>query len=1036
MRFVSCFGVAMGSSLAAAAPVAPSPLEIQGLQLADGQIATPPTPQIWGQPLSVAQRRRADHRLAGLRAELGRSWISWDPQRDAPNGIITTGVPAPGAVSSPAVAELFARVWLARHLDVLAPGSSTSDFVLVANDLSSGIRTIGFEQQHAGIPVVGGQLSFRFKADALAYVASQALPAVELSGTTAPFAAPELIHETAQAWIADDFPGASPSLPGTDTRLILPIWTGTRWAYHEVIRVSVHASDPLGQWWVYLDARTAAPVAREQKLRPVATVRFDVPERHPNSDRYDALAPELYVTEGGNPATTDLAGTLALTASPTTLDTTVDGPLVDVSNSAGAGLTASFPVADGDTIVWSESGSEYDDAQLSAFVHASLVKAYVREIDPGLTWLDQTIDVTVNIEGSCNAASNGDSVFFLRSSAECQNTARLADVIYHEIGHSVHRQSLIPGVGAFNSPLSEGISDYLASTIVDDSAMGRGFFHTDEPLRELDPVGSEWTWPDDIAEAHFTGRIIGGTLWDLRTSLMGTLGDEAGQDHTDRIWYESIRRAVDIPSMYPEALLYDDDDGDLTNGTPNGCEINAAFEAHGLLDPGALGDASIELRQVPEGRQVALTQELAIFPGCPVDLESARLSWRLRQDPDTVEEHYMIFEDGAWVSTIPTQETGAVVEYQLALTYTNGTETALPINAADTWYQTFFGAVVPIYCLDGDADLGEWSFGGSGNNWSFGPLGEDPGIDPTEPYDGDGVLLSQDGEYQPGSNTQATGPAVDISGFGDVRLHYRRWLTVEDAVFDQATIYGNGQPLWTNLATELSNVHHQDREWRFHDIDLSEFIVDGEVQLSFGLTSDQGLELGGWTVDALCVVEVVEQVCGDGQTTGDELCDDGNTDEGDGCDAECMPEDPEPPTGTTGGAGDSGGVDETGIDDHGPEGGTEGGTEGSTEGSTGGAEQDDEGATTDGCGCTSGSDEPARGAWLLLLVIGGLGRCRRGTSWALGHGANEEPVTHPDVPRRQGPSRGPSRPGHAESIANANQCLACPERRALGSKPA
>ena len=203
-----------------------------------------------------------------------------------------------------------------------------------------------------------------------------------------------------------------------------------------------------------------------------------------------------------------------------------------------------FPVNDGETIVWNAAGNETVDAQLSAFVHTSIGKAYVRAIDPGLTWLDQQIDVTVNLDGSCNASSNGDDIFFLSGSGMCQNTALLADVVYHELGHSVHIQSIIDGVGSFDSALSEGIADYLASTIVDDSAMGRGFFNTDEPLREIDPDGFEYIWPDDIAgDPHTTGLIIAGTLWDLRTALMGTLGDAPGQAHTDAIYYESHRRA-------------------------------------------------------------------------------------------------------------------------------------------------------------------------------------------------------------------------------------------------------------------------------------------------------------------------------------------------------------------------------------------------------------------------------------------------------------------------------------------------------------
>ncbi len=975
--------IALGAPMADAAPR--QPIETQGLELVDGRVATPPAVAGWGKATRTSPRT-IEVATASLRRGLGPVVVSWDDARQVPSGIITAGTPAPGAVASGAVAEAMAWGWVSRHLDVLAPGSTVDDFALVSNDLSSGIRTVGFEQHHDGVRVVGGQLSLRFKHDRLVYVASQALPHVTVATRTAATVGDDDARAAARDWVELDFPGATLATATPEAAVILPVWSGDHWAYHEVVPLQVSSSAPLGQWVVYLDVQTGAPVAREQQMRSVVTVRFNVPERHPGAARYDEIAPNLDIFEGGQLGTTNDAGEIAVANSPTFLAMSINGPFVDVINSGGNEATLNVQVTDGSTVVWNVAGDEFSDAQLSAFAHTSLVKAFVRDIDPNLGWLDTAIGVNVNLEGSCNAASNGDDIFFLRA-GQCQNTALLADVIYHEVGHSVHSQSIIPGVGAFNSALSEGISDYLAATIVDDSGMGRGFGFNDDPLRELDPVGSEAMWPDDISpDPHFTGLIIGGTLWDLRASLMAELGAAAGQAHADRIWYESVRRATDIPSMYPEALVYDDDDGDLTNGTPNGCLINAAFEAHGLLDPSTLGEVSVELVPVAGGRDVVVTQDNPSFVGCPVDATDAELRWRLRGDAQ-VDTSAMVLVDGDWVGTIPTQDTGEVVEYQVSLSYTTGAVSELPRNAADPWYQTYFGGVVPIYCLDDAADQGEWNFGGPGSNWSFGPLMGGGGIDPGMPYDDDGVLLSQDGDYPAGANTTASGPSVDISGAADVRLHYRRWLTVEDAVFDQATILANGAPIWGNLSTPSANTHHVDREWRFHDLPLSDVAVDGEVALGFALASDGGLEFGGWTVDGLCVVEVVDQACGDGWVSGDEQCDDGNTDPGDGCDARCQSEDEPDPPGTTGGETgqvDTGTVDDTGGSSGGGSvtsglpGGTGGPTGADSDGS-GDAGQDDAGAS-DGCGCTSGTgpgDDQPRGAWLWLLLVAGALRRRR-----------------------------------------------------------
>lgn len=82
---------------------------------------------------------------------------------------------------------------------------------------------------------------------------------------------------------------------------------------------------------------------------------------------------------------------------------------------------------------------------------------------------------------------------------------------------------------------------------------------------------------------------------------------------------------------------------------------------------------------------------------------------------------------------------------------------------------------------------------------------------------------------------------------------------MEDGFFDHATIYANGAKAWQNLNSmqdDDSDVDHRDREWRFHDVDLTSFVADNKVQVKFEIESDPGKELGGWTLDDLCIVGV------------------------------------------------------------------------------------------------------------------------------------------------------------------------------------
>src|SRR5690606_16993978 len=110
-------------------------------------------PGVWTPPRAGARGRA----FARLQAELG---ADLQARFDADTGVLDTLIPAgfavPGANRSPARAEQFALEFLARHLELLAPGSSAADFRVVSNVASDGLRSVGFEQRHAGLPVIGG----------------------------------------------------------------------------------------------------------------------------------------------------------------------------------------------------------------------------------------------------------------------------------------------------------------------------------------------------------------------------------------------------------------------------------------------------------------------------------------------------------------------------------------------------------------------------------------------------------------------------------------------------------------------------------------------------------------------------------------------------------------------------------------------------------------------------------------------------------------------------------------------------------------
>jgi MYXO-CTERM domain-containing protein len=659
---------------------------------------------------------------------------------------------------------------------------------------------------------------------------------------------------------------------------------------------------------VYLDARTGEPLARRSLLR-WAELEYVVWQRSPIGPRSARPAAYIETTVDGVAQVTSPAGGLVLPSGGATVVFGTDGVYARVYDVSGPLAGIATPMTPDQIFTWDLGDDPQRDAQLNAYIHAQTVKDYVRGIDPGFAPLELETAVTVNIDDVCNAYADGNTINFFLSGSGCQNSALVADVVYHEYGHVAHTQGIIPGVGLFNGAHSEGASDYLSATIVDDPDVGRGFFlGSDQPIRELDPDGFEWRWPDDIGPVHAEGRIIGGTLWDLREVMRGKYGSAQGTAMVDRIWLDGLRRAVDIPSTYLEALISNDDDGNLQNGTPDICEINQVFAAHGLYQPPGVETAVTQTRLPDGSMEVTLTHGLP-FAGCPEIIEpTGVVHFRPRavagQSPGPATELIMTeLQPGTHRAVIPAQPQLSVTQFQVDLDWGNGTVANRPDNFGDPWYEYFSGDVTEIFCTDFEdpAQLAGWDLTGQ---WQWGAPEGGSG-DPAAAYDGVAVLgtaLAFPGLYAPFGDSRVTLPTLDVGSFEVVRLQYQRWLTVEDGYWDRATISANGEQAWANYASAdewLASVHHRDREWRFHDVELSEFIgPDGLVTLEFGLVSDAGLEFGGWNLDRLCVVghglTPAPGVCGDGIVQPFEQCDDGNLVNGDGCSSGCLIELPKP----------------------------------------------------------------------------------------------------------------------------------------------
>lgn len=835
----------------------------------------------------------------------GDAWTTMrDADTNAPVRMWGRGVRTTGSVANAAVAEAAARAFMQRQLADLAPGAALTDFVLVANELnpSGDLRTVAFEQQHQGLNVVGGALSFAFKNDALFLVGSTALPNVVIAPTPAALQ-PALAGQRAASWLAQTQGVAMRVRSTAPARVIVPMVQRKNGiaisVQYRVAAVSeVEATVGVGRWQVLVDANNGAPLARTSLIHfAQGKVSYNVPLRSPTGGRGPQAALMANHTVGGVAVTSDLEGNVSWTGTAaTSVLPGLTGPRVAVTSDAGSAPTASLTLAPNGTAVWSVT-AEAEEAQLAAFVYANVAKQFTKtHLNPGLAFLEQQLSVTVNEAGNCNAYSTGNDIHFFPRDQQCENTGLLADVVYHEFGHSLHANSLVRGAGQFDSALSEGLADFLAASITGDHGMGRGFFFTNEALRDIDPANREARWPNDKStDPHATGEIIGGALWDMRKALITKLGNTAGVAQTLKLYYAVMQRAPNIESSFVEVLAADDNDGDLSNGTPNMCELIDAFKPHGLVDVAALTGLQPPVR---DGFKLAVAVKAGAQVACNVPtITSAQVQWKVRGDAAAQGNFELSNGAAGWAGEIPTQANGKIVQYRVNVSFSDGNVVSYPNNPVDPFYEFAVSESQQIWCADFENGANDWT---KTSTWTTGASGAGS-YNPKAAFAGAsflGVALNGSGLYKSRATASAQSPEISVAGFTNVHLQYRRWLSVEDGFFDQAKILANGTKVWSNYTSANdpgdNGHHHVDQEWRFVDLDINNQAKSGKVKLSFELTADDGLNFGGWNLDNICLVGTPLEgaaTCGNGTTEGAESCDDGNTADGDGCSATCTNED-------------------------------------------------------------------------------------------------------------------------------------------------
>lgn len=737
-------------------------------------------------------------------------------------------------------------------------GAGSSSFTLGRRGYVSQPHRIAYvwlEQTLGGIPVhgAGAIFSIHVPSGRLVRFGTRDLvfdPAIELLPAISPDDAARLAC------------GAAQGLPlrprGAAELRVLPTRDGSGRLVYSVETESADSARPAALL-VHVDARDGAIAATEDLLRTIdvtGTIGGRGQDFDPTSQPITLALSDMAVRiVGGETRYTDANGAFVIPnpgTSSVTVQSLLTGRWVTVQNRAGAtdSFTAVVTPPGPVNYVYNADGSERGTAQVNGAYHTTRVHNFLAG-RLGASGLDVPLLCNVNESSTCNAYYDGASINFLAAGGGCVNTA-FDTIVYHEYGHFA--DDVFGGIA--DGGLSEGWGDVVAMFLTNQPIVGEGF-STGGGFVRTGWNGVTWPGAGCGGEVHCLGQIFMGYAWRAREKLMTQLGVPAGAEIANQDFIDILpANSFSILDAVKDTFVADDDDGVLGNGTPHFAALAAAADEKNLTHP-TLRIVRIAHTPLLDTREtVNAYPVVATATSTQAAIAGVTLTYRISGGADVVLPMDSI-GGNQYAAAIPPQYCGRTVEYHITATDGNDNVKTSPELAPSVRYAFGVGDLVPLYSNDFEGTTAEgWSHFriSTDDDWhrkAPNPFGTQP-WDPRAAFSGTKVWGTDlepgsawDGNYAANATSVLQSPPIRTSGYPRLTLRYRRWLTVEDGLYDTAQILANGAEVWRNPIGNGSD-HVLDSSWVEHSVTMP--AAETSV-VWFLLSSDIELEFGGWTID-------------------------------------------------------------------------------------------------------------------------------------------------------------------------------------------
>ena len=782
-------------------------------------------------------RLRLDRSLAweDFRARYGGWTAMWNTRTGSPHRAFGPAIALAGFADRADAVEASVRAFVAANPELFGTPVLATSRVQKVN----GIWYVRFRQTVRGMPILFNDWEFRVGTNGnLMVLGADAQRVTSADIPTVARIPAAVAREAARAGLA--FVQGRDRLEGGDDLALLPVATEQGQIFRVVTEARVVIADPPGDWRTLVDAGTGEVLMRQNQVRNAisGTVTATVHPLLPTDPIVSQPLHNLTVNVGATPVSTSPSGTYSASPGGTvTVSAALRGPFCDV-NRQDAVPDASFTAAgvtDPATVNIAFNSGNSHDGERDGFANVNFVHDYIKTLDPGLTGLDYVVPCAVNINSTCNAFWDGTGVNFYAAGGGCPNTATMPDVVYHEYGHGVNDKLYIQAgspTGMDNGALHEGMADVLAAMIQDTPHMGKGFFGPGTVLREL---ANTKHWPEDeSSDPHMTGLIIGGAFWDLRVAAGLTLASRLS--HFAKYGTpDDPDDGVAMNEFFVEALVQDDDDANLGNGTPHSAQIVTAFNAHGIGTVFYLHFTHTPLADQPGDGSYPVTATVTYTGPFGAMAGNPTLFYAYNNGSFQSVGMTPTGNSNEFTGSIP-GSSGAVVRYYLSAIDTYGQTSTEPAHAPVIVNRFVAGPVVTLQSRDMETDPG-WMVGSPSDNATTGiwirddPVGTEvtvgiyvqPEFDHTpDPglvcwVTGNAALFAQPGTNDvDNGKTTLTSAIFDASPAGYISpiVSYWRWYSNNQGAspgedFWRVDISNDGGTNWVSV----ENTQQSDASW-------------------------------------------------------------------------------------------------------------------------------------------------------------------------------------------------------------------------------